>query len=180
MSLIKAHLPCGVSVYTKVMKSTFVLLVAGLAVALASCAPTQNSPQLGRIVNVETGEEGQISFTSGSLRPRIGDPFAADNVVIRIGKQSYSGRSVVINSAAQSANNWGFSVGIGAGKSNANSFWNFDTDNRRPAGMARTGNLVARTASAIPKTMTCTLVVDEREHGIGECTDSSAKYILQF
>lgn len=163
------------------------LLGAALALLLSACAPTQTGPQLGRIVNGATGEEGTVSFTRGSLRPRVADPFAPDNATIRIGGLTYTGRTVILSgSALPLPAGWSLSVGVGGdtglGQGGALG-WGTQLDSP-PAGRAvptRSGNLIARTAGAAPRTLTCTLSVDEREHGIGECTgQDGVRYALQF
>ncbi|MFC6664151.1 hypothetical protein ACFP9V_01430 [Deinococcus radiopugnans] len=164
-----------------------VLLGAVLAGVLASCAPTVAGPQLGRIVNSVTGQEGTVSFVRGTLQPRLGNPFAADNATIRIGGQTYSGRTAILNGSAASLLPAGLGLSLSVGGSAAvgeNGAVAVGTrlDTPRPGAPAvRSGNLIARTAGTPTLTLTCTLTVDESEHGIGECTgNDGVKYALQF
>lgn len=169
------------------VKRTAPILSAALLVLLASCAPTMTGPRVGRIVNGTTGAEGSVSFTRGTLRPRLGDPFAADNAVIQIGGQTYTGRTVVLDGRPGATLPYGleFSVGFGGGTNvGTNGFFGWDTHAQTPRThqpVTRSGNLIARTASARPSTLTCTLLIDADEHGIGDCTGSDgARYTLQF
>ncbi|GHF31659.1 hypothetical protein HNQ07_000525 [Deinococcus metalli] len=159
------------------------------AALLASCAPTVTGPRQGRIVNSVTGTEGTVTFVSGSLRPRVGDPFAPDNATITIGGQTYTGRTAIVDGSG--AGNplpagWGLSVGFGASSSAfTNGMVGIGTrldspDAHRPP-VARIGNLIARTTGTPVLTLTCTLTVDETEHGIGDCTgNDGTKYAMQF
>ncbi|PNY83139.1 hypothetical protein CVO96_16165 [Deinococcus koreensis] len=166
-------------------RSLLGVLVAAL---LAGCAPAVTGPQPGRIVNSVTGEEGRLTFAPGSLRPRLGEPFAPDNATIVIGGQTYSGRTAILDSGSASTlpAGWGLSLSFGGsaitGSGNQLGLGaQVGTPDRRAAPVARIGNLIARTAGASPRTLTCTLTVDEREHGIGECTgNDGVKYALQF
>lgn len=169
------------------MKLATLLLSAASLGVLASCAPTATSPQVGRIVNSVTGQEGTVSFVRGSLQPRLGDPFAADNATIRIGGQTYSGRTVLLSGGAGSPLPAGLGLSLSVGGSAAvgeNGAVAVGTrlDTPRPgAPKVRSGNLIARTAGTPTLTLTCTLSVDESEHGIGECTgNDGVKYALQF
>lgn len=176
--------------YTARTMKALTLLVVGL---LVSCAPTMNAPTVGRIVNSATGEEGRISFAPGALRPRLGEPFAPDNATIQIGGQTYTGRTAILEGAASSPlpAGWGLSVTFaGGGAVGQNGAVGFGTTISTPSQggsappVVRTGNLIARTAAAASepvRTLTCTLTVDERGHGIGECTgQDNVKYALQF
>lgn len=169
------------------MKPIPVLLGVTLAGVLASCAPTMTGPQMGRIVNSVTGQEGTVSFVRGTLQPRLGNPFAADNATIRIGGQTYSGRTAILSGSAASLLPAGLGLSLSVGGSAAigeNGAVALGTrlDTPRPGtATVRSGNLIARTASAPTLTLTCTLTVDEAEHGIGECTgNDGVKYALQF
>ncbi|CAM3954436.1 hypothetical protein [Deinococcus marmoris] len=169
------------------MKLTPLLLCAAFAGVLASCAPTVTGPQVGRIVNSVTGQEGTVSFTRGTLQPRLGDPFSADNATIRIGGQTYSGRTAILNGGTTSPLPAGLGVSLSLGGtaavgSNAAVGIGTRVDTPRPrAAVTRNGNLIARTATAPTLTLTCTITVDESEHGIGECTgNDGVKYALQF
>ena len=169
------------------MKLTPVLLSAACVAALVSCAPTATGPQVGRIVNSVTGQEGTVSFMRGTLQPRLGDPFAADNATIRIGGQTYSGRTTILNGNAGSLLPAGlglsFSVGggVATGEGSAVAVGTRLDTPRPGAATVRNGNLIARTAAGPTLTLTCTLTVDETEHGIGECTgNDGVKYALQF
>lgn len=167
------------------MKAAPMLLSAALVAPLAACTPALTGPQVGRIVNGNTGAEGTVAFTRGTLRPRIAGPYAADNVVIQIAGQTYSGRTVILDANASALpGNWGLSVGFGSGTNvGPNGFFGWDTHfgtPRQHASSSRTGNLIARTTGNT-RTLTCNLLVDENEHGIGDCTDQSGvKYTLQF
>ncbi|MDV6374814.1 hypothetical protein [Deinococcus arenicola] len=162
-------------------------LSAIFAGVLASCAPTVTGPQVGRIVNSVTGQEGTVSFLRGTLQPRVGDPFAADNAAIQIAGQSYSGRTAIVNGGAVSPLPAGLGLSLSLGGSAAigdNGAVGIGTrlDTPRPrAALTRSGNLIVRTAGTPTLTLTCTLTVDESEHGIGECTgNDGVKYALQF
>ena len=160
------------------------LLLCGAAALLASCAPSVTGPVVGRIVNSKTGAEGQVSFTRGTLKPRLGDPFSPDNAVIAIGGQTYTGRTVLIDGGAvRTPSNWDMSFGFGGGRAVNDGFFGWGTRLNTPqrTDLARTGNLIAKTAGANPSVLTCTLTVDVYEHGVGDCTDSSGtKYAMQF
>ncbi|THF88527.1 hypothetical protein E7T09_04810 [Deinococcus sp. KSM4-11] len=160
------------------------------AALLASCAPTVTAPHQGRIVNSVTGTEGVVTFTPGTLRPRLGDPFAQDNATITIGGQAYSGRTAIVDGSSGAGNplpaGWGLSFGFGASSA---AFTNgmvgigtrLDSPDRHGPPVARIGNLIARTGGTPVLTLTCTLTVDENEHGIGDCTgNDGAKYAMQF
>ncbi|MFN4252943.1 MAG: hypothetical protein ACK4GP_18155, partial [Deinococcus sp.] len=95
------------------MKLHALLGAALLASALGACAPALTAPQTGRIVNARTGEEGAVTFTRGTLTPRVGDPFAPDNATIRIGGRTYAGRTYLIGGGALPGG-LGFSVAFGA------------------------------------------------------------------
>ncbi|AFD25317.1 hypothetical protein [Deinococcus gobiensis] len=165
------------------------LLSAAAACLLASCAPTLTGPVTGRIVNGQTGEEGTVSFTRGTLRPGYVNGSAGDNVVVRIGSLAYTGRTTIVNGGVVGPlpAGWGLSLGFGGGSRLGDEGalgWGTRLDTPAPGAAAvtsRTGNLIARTLGASPRTLTCTLTVDTAEHGIGDCTGSDgAKYALQF
>ncbi|WP_295816535.1 hypothetical protein [uncultured Deinococcus sp.] len=167
------------------MKDAALIVLA--AALLAACAPAVSGPRQGRIVNSVTGTEGSVSFVAGSLRPRVGDPFAPDNATITIGGQTYTGRTAIVDGAGAGAAlpaGWGLSVGFGASSAAfTNGLVGVGTrlDSPRHPPVARIGNLIARTATAPVLTLTCTLTVDETEHGIGECTgNDGTRYALQF
>ncbi len=169
------------------MKWTVTLLGAALVGVLASCAPTLAGPQMGRIVNSVTGQEGTVSFVRGTLQPRLGNPFAGDNATIRIGGQTYSGRTAILNGSVASLLPAGLGLSLSVGGSaavgeNGSVALGTRLDTPRPGAPAvHSGNLIARTAGAPTLTLTCTLTVDEAEHGIGECTgNDGVKYALQF
>lgn len=182
------HGPVRPGAYTDgTMNLTSVLLGAACVGVLAACAPSATGPQMGRIVNSVTGQEGTVSFTRGTLQPRLGDPFAADNATIRIGGQTYSGRTTVLSGSAASLLPAGLGLslsvggGVAVGESGAVAVGTRLDTPRPGAATVRSGNLIARTASAPTLTLTCTLTVDESEHGIGECTgNDGVKYALQF
>lgn len=169
------------------MKLNSIVLGAAVAGVLASCAPALTGPQVGRIVNSVTGQEGTVSFTRGTLQPRVGDPFAADNAAIQIAGQTYSGRTAIVNGDTVSPLPAGFGLSVALGGSTTigdNGAVGIGTrlDTPRPrAAVTRSGNLIARTAGTPTLTLTCTLTVDESERGIGECTgNDGVKYALQF
>lgn len=158
----------------------------GVAIALASCAPTVTAPQLGRIVNGKTGAEGTVSFERGSLRPLVADPFAPDNTRIQLGDDLYTGRTQLVarGGTAPLPAGWGLSVGV-AGGTGAGPLgqvgWDTRLDSPRATAPAYSGNLIARTSGVRVRTLTCTLLVDTQEHGIGECTgEDGTKYAMQF
>lgn len=169
------------------MKRCSALVLTAIIGLLASCAPTVTGPIAGRIVNGTTGEEGAVSFTRGTLQPRIGDPFAADNAVISIGGTTYRGRSVVLDGGTVSTlpANWGLSLGFSGGTRHGEEAFGWgtrlDSPRRDTVSLTRTGNLIARSAAPNAKTLTCTLLVDAYEHGVGDCTgNNGVKYALQF
>lgn len=164
------------------MKRLAILL--GCGALLASCAPTITGPVTGRIVNNTTGQEGTVSFTRGTLKPRLDGPNAADNAVLNIGGRTYTGRTVIINSGVNTTPNWSASFDWVAG----NRAWGpgfgwrtgFDTP-RNDVVVSRTGNLIAKTTAQPTQTLTCTLNVDVYEHGVGDCLGSDGtRYTLQF
>lgn len=155
------------------------LLGTGL---LASCAPTLNTPVTGRIVNTSTGQEGTITFTRGTLQPRLDGPNAPNNVSISLGGQTYTGRTVILNTSTSTpswntrfdwiypSRPWNTTFGLRTG---------FDLPSQTQ--LNRTGNLIARTTTNPPQTMTCNLTIDPYEHGIGDCIDGQGtRYALQF
>lgn len=154
--------------------------------ALASCAPTVTGPITGRIVNGKTGQEGSVSFTRGTLKPRLDGPNAADNAFIQIGGQSYVGRTVLINvTTAAPTTDWGFGLSFGSGGPFRDGVFGWDTrwgrNNFERTTVSRTGNLIARTSGPVTLTLTCNLNVDVYEHGVGECTgNDGTKYAMQF
>jgi hypothetical protein len=171
------------------MKLAPLFLSTAAACLLASCAPTMTGPVTGRIVNGQTGEEGTVSFTRGTLRPGYVNGSAGDNVVIRIGSQAYTGRTAIVSGGVVGPlpAGWGLSLGFGGGTrldGDGALGWGtrLDTPANGPVAVtSRTGNLIARTLGASPSTLTCTLTVDATEHGIGDCVGSDgAKYALQF
>ncbi|WP_019007889.1 lipoprotein [Deinococcus aquatilis] len=164
------------------------LMLLGLAAVLASCTPALVGPPTGRIVNNTTGEEGTISFVSGSLQPRLGTSRLDNNATIQIGNRTYVGRSVIIDTASPAPSPLDFGLSFNFGNA-----WDFNGNRdpylgvggsaRTPAPrlVSRTGNLIARTDGNASRTLTCTLTVDVQEHGYGDCTDSGGvRYVLQF
>lgn len=173
------------SFFLSVRKSAW---LAGAALALASCAPTITTPQLGRIVNSQTGVEGTVAFTRGTLRPLVSDPFAPENARIEIGGVAYTGRTQVVGAglAPVVPANWGLSVSVGNTAMRPAErdplAWNtrFDAP-RSTEAVSYSGNLIARSSAPNVKTLTCNLLIDTREHGIGECFgNDGVKYALQF
>lgn len=164
----------------------FTLTALGCAALLASCAPTLTASTVGRIVNASTGEEGTVTFQPGALRTRAGDSFGGNNVTVVIGGQTYAGRAALLEGVAAAPASAGLNLGIAFGATTSNSnttsgFGVFVGNSPAPRATLRAGNLIARTAGATPRTLTCTLQVDEREHGIGECTgNDGTRYVLQF
>lgn len=164
------------------MKRTFLLL--GCAGLLASCAPTITGPVVGRIVNNTTGQEGTVSFTRGTLKPRLDGPYAADNAVINLAGRTYTGRTVIINSGVSAAPTWNASFDWMGGNRRWNNGWGwgigFDTPSN-DVRVSRSGNLIARTNTTPVQTLTCNLSVDVYEHGVGDCLgNDGTKYALQF
>ncbi|MHA0041399.1 hypothetical protein [Deinococcus sp. PEB2-63] len=153
-----------------------------LASALGACAPAVTAPQTGRIVNAVTGQEGTVTFTRGTLTPRLGDPFAPDNATIRIGGRTYTGRTYLIGGGSLPGG-LGFSVAFGASSgTDGSAFTSGGTrvEGGRPV-PAYTGNLIARAEGDAPGILTCTLTVDAQERGVGECFDGAGtRYALQF
>lgn len=162
-------------------------LLGAVALALVACAPTVTAPQLGRIVNGKTGAEGTVSFERGTLRPLVADPFAPDNTRIELGGDLYTGRTQLVarTGAAPLPGGWGLSVGVAGGTAGAGPFgqvgWDTRLDSPRAATPSYSGNLIARTSGVRVRTLTCTLLVDAQEHGIGDCTgEDGTKYAMQF
>ncbi|PTA69485.1 hypothetical protein [Deinococcus arcticus] len=158
------------------------LLGAAVLTLLAACAPTMTAATPGRLVNTQTGEEGTVTFTRGTLSPRLGDPFAPDNATLRIGGRTYTGRTYLIGNGSLPG---GLGVSVAFGASNTGSApAAFETATRVDAGRpvpALTGNLIARAQGEPPALLTCTLTVDAQERGIGECFDGAGvRYALQF
>ncbi|MPY66061.1 hypothetical protein F8S09_05035 [Deinococcus sp. SDU3-2] len=153
-----------------------------LAALLASCAPAFTAVPPGRVVNAATGQEGTVTFAAGSLRP--GSPATgADNVVLNIGGQTYTGRAAVLDGTLATAP-LALSVAVGgtAGTGGSTFGWGARLGPApQPQGTLRAGSLIARTAGPSPRTLTCTLTVDERERGFGECRDEAGvRYVMQF
>ncbi|MDB5044709.1 MAG: hypothetical protein JWQ08_759 [Deinococcus sp.] len=164
------------------------LMLLGLAAVLASCTPALVGPPTGRIVNTSSGQEGTISFVSGSLQPRSGTTRLDNNVTIQIGDRTYVGRSVIIDTASPAPSPFDFGIGFNFGSAwdgagNRTPYSGVGGTARTPAPrlVSRTGNLIARTDGNASRTLTCTLTVDVQEHGYGDCTDNSGvRYVLQF
>lgn len=163
----------------------FALASLGLAALLSACTPSLTAATSGRIVNAATGEQGTVSFLPGALRPQPPGQ-SGDNVTVVIGGQSYVGRAAVLEGgpAASAAAPLALSVGFGASVGSAGSGFGVAARvGTPPASSAtlRSGNLIARTAGATPRTLTCTLQVDTAERGFGECTGSDGvRYVMQF
>ncbi|WP_027459704.1 hypothetical protein [Deinococcus murrayi] len=155
-----------------------------LAALLAACAPAFTATPPGRVVNAATGQEGTVTFTPGSLRPGL--PAAGpDNVTLSIGGQTYTGRVVVLEGALAAAPpplTLSVAVGGTAGAGGTSFGWGARLGPApTPQGTLRTGSLIARTAGPTSRTLTCTLTVDERERGYGECRDEAGvRYVMQF
>ena len=146
-------------------------LLGAVALALVACAPTVTAPQLGRIVNGKTGAEGTVSFERGTLRPLVADPFAPDNTRIELGGDLYTGRTQLVARTGATAGPGPFGQ-VG---------WDTRLDSPRAATPSYSGNLIARTSGVRVRTLTCTLLVDAQEHGIGDCTgEDGTKYAMQF
>ncbi|MBZ9753077.1 hypothetical protein K7W42_19755 [Deinococcus sp. HMF7604] len=158
------------------------LLGAALLTLLAACAPAVTAAQPGRIVNTQSGAEGTVSFTRGTLSPRLGDPFAPDNATLTIGGRTYTGRTYLIGGGSLPG---GLGVSVAFGTSNVSGeptavAAQTRVDAGRPV-PAYTGNLIARAEGEPPALLTCTLTVDTRERGVGECIDGAGvRYALQF
>lgn len=159
------------------MNKVFGLLFAAAAL-LSACAPAVTGPVLGRIVNNATGAEGQVSIVRGSLE-RAGGVNASDNVMITLGRQVFTGRTVLVD------------TGVATSARSVGGYWNsgfwgpFGWDNRplsvHSEVVSRSGNLIARTAGPRPVTLTCTLLVSTDEHGTGDCQSSDKlRYTMQF
>lgn len=163
-----------------------------VSVLVAACAPATLQGVGGRIVNVKTGQEGQVSFLGG-FQDRPALPSDPDNVKITLGSTVYSGRYTVLGSAAPRL---GLSLGFGGSYSSGTvspAFGGtaaFGSLNHRPEGDSQTrpGNLIARTAAqngaaqnGAVQTLTCMFQTDSSLHGIGSCQDSAGgSYSLQF
>lgn len=155
-----------------------------LAALLASCAPTFTATPPGRVVNTATGQEGTVTFAAGSLRPGL-TATGPDNVVLSIGGQTYTGRAAVLDGTLATAPApLALSVAVGgtAGTGGSTFGWGARLGPApQPQGTLRAGSLIARTAGSPPRTLTCTLTVDERERGFGECRgEDGVRYVMQF
>ncbi len=159
----------------------YLLFAAGGAALLGACAPAYNQSRVGRIVNVNTGQEGRI--TLGSL----GTGNARGGVVIEFGSRIYngqynvlSGRSNVRSSIGVGASfggygGYGFGYGSGLGIFGGLGYpQNYQVDDS-----TRQGNIIAKTAAGA--TLSCSFVVDNVNNGNGECNDGTgARYAFQF
>lgn len=164
------------------LKATLISL--GLAVLLASCTLTQPLSTTGRIVNAASGEEGTVTFLPGALLPRGAAP-AGDNVTVVIGGQTYLGRAAVLDGGTLAPATSAFDLSLGFSASSGSAASGLGVGARlgtppAPRASLRSGNLIARTAGATPRTLTCTFQVDASERGIGECQSDGARYVLQF
>lgn len=151
------------------------VLFLGLAFLLGSCAPTQSGPLIGRIVSATTGIEGEVSIVRGTLYNRPEGVNASENVMITLGKQVLTGRTVLVD------------TGITTVTQN----WTGNTWPYRPWSMtgrpfvynevvSRSGNLIARSRKG-DLIITCQLLVNTNEHGTGECQGSDKNsYTVQF
>ncbi|WP_425148387.1 hypothetical protein [Deinococcus sp.] len=161
------------------------LLPIAAALLLAACAPTLQGVG-GRIVNVKTGQEGQLNFIGGfQERPTL--PTDPDNVTVTLGDTVYSGRYTVLGRPLGA----GLTLSYGDSYPSAQGpFWyggSFGTAGASlsaPRDATRPANLIAKTSAAkgVPaQTLTCSFQVDDQNHGIGTCQDSAeASYSLQF
>ncbi|MEF2278221.1 hypothetical protein V3W47_07905 [Deinococcus sp. YIM 134068] len=163
------------------MKATLACL--SFAALLASCAPALNPPVTGRIVNSTTGQEGTVTFHPGALRGQAGDPFGGNNTTVVIGGLTYGGRTTLI-SASNTVTvrpSLGVSLGFGTGPYADPFFGTRVGTTTQTRSTLRTGNLIARTSGANARTLTCTLQVDDANHGVGDCTGSEGgRYAVQF
>lgn len=160
----------------------FYLVSTAIALILPACAPAVIKPITGRIVNVQTGQEGIVLFKRGTLQPQLADPYAPNNTTIRIGNLTYTGRTKVIDHGGGPLPvGWGLSVefeGSNHSKPRATVGWRGRTSNKSTG---RIGNLIAKTNGRLPITIACQLTLDLNEHGIGECKSSSGNlYSIQF
>ncbi|MDL2344394.1 hypothetical protein QOL99_09530 [Deinococcus sp. MIMF12] len=165
------------------------LAAVALAALLASCAPAFTAAPPGRVVNAATGQEGTVTFAPGSLRPGL-PATGADNVALSIGGQTYMGRATVLDgSLADASAPLSLSVAVGgtAGTGGTTFGWGARLGPApQPQGTLRAGSLIARTAGpgaagTGPRTLTCTLTVDDAGRGFGECRDEAGvRYVLQF
>ncbi|WP_104991004.1 hypothetical protein [Deinococcus sp. NW-56] len=155
-----------------------------LAALLASCAPTFTAAAPGRVVNAATGQEGTVTFAAGSLRPSL--PTAGpDNVTLSIGGQTYTGRVTVLDGTVAGAPaplTLSVAVGGTAGTGGSTFGWGARLGPApQPQGTLRAGSLIARTAGPAPRTLACTLTVDDAGRGFGECRDEAGvRYVMQF
>lgn len=162
------------------------LTALGCAALLASCAPTLTASTIGRIVNASTGQEGTVTFLPGALRTRAGDPFGGNNTTVVIGGQTYGGRAALLDAVTapppRSGVNFGLAFGSGQASSDSVLGWGLALGTPpAPRTTLRTGNLIAKTAGTSPRTLTCTLQVDESGHGVGDCTgNDGTRYVMQF
>ena len=138
-------------------------------------------------MNSVTGQEGTVSFTRGTLQPRLDGPRAAENATITIGGQTYTGRTVIINSGVTAVPGWTASFDLFGGRGSRGSAWDggfgwgTHFGHEHEVRVSRTGNLIAKTQTSPVRTLTCTLNVDTYEHGIGECLGGDGtRYALQF
>ena len=156
---------------------------------LAACAPTLIVGVGGRVVNVRTGQEGQITFLGG-FRDRASLSTDPDNVTVAIGDAVYSGRYTVLGHNGSLGNpgvslNFGTRFGNGYedsifGKSGFYGSYRSFADDQN---FTRPGNLIARATlpGGATSTLTCTFQTDCSLHGIGTCQESAGGgYSLQF
>ena len=169
--------------------SLLACLVPISCVVLAACAPTLTAGVGGRIVNVRTGQEGQITFLGG-FRDRALRATDPDNVTVTLGNTVYSGRYTVLGRNG-ALGDLGVSLNFGTGFSSRAGDTIFGNSGfsgtYRPLtsdqALTRPGNLIARatTLDGATATLTCTFQTDRSLHGIGTCQDSAGgSYSLQF
>ncbi|WP_407539619.1 hypothetical protein Q0M94_15785 [Deinococcus radiomollis] len=171
-------------------RASFLLscLVPISCAVLASCAPTLIVGVGGRIVNVRTGQEGQITFLGG-FRDRASLPTDPDNVTVALGNLTYSGRYTVLGRNG-ALGELGLSLNVGTGFSGTadsifgnSGFYGSYRPFASDQALTRPGNLIARatTPDGSTATLTCTFQTDRSLHGIGSCQDSAGgSYSLQF
>lgn len=162
----------------------FYLCSTAIALILPACAPAVIKPITGRIVNIQTGQEGTVLFKRGTLQPQLADPYAPNNTTIHIGNLTYTGRTKVIDhGGGPLPAGWGLNVEFGGSsnsKPNVTLGWKSRISNSNKS-TGRIGNLIAKTNGRLAITMACQLTLDLNEHGIGECKSSSgALYSIQF
>ena len=146
------------------------LLFGAAASVLAACAPAHVSEyRTGKIVNVQTGQEGRLLLGG---RGMVAD---RNTAAVEFGENVYRGEYNVLT-AGTTRQDLTFSGGV-VFSNVAPPAWHVGAHTY--ASNLRDGSLVVKNAAG--QVITCRFLVDQNNRGNGECTDGpGARYTIQF